>query len=189
MNFDRVARHYWWMERLVFGRALENCRFAFLPALADCRRVLCVGEGDGRFSAELLRRYPDVMVDAIEPSGKMRELAPKRVRFVDRPGTDYDMIVAHFVFDTLTPEEAAALINEIQRTSPKARWIISEFHPRGHATALLTQIMYAFFCWTAGLQVRQIPPYEDELRRAEYALSHQWSAWNGYIMSQLWEHA
>ena len=35
---------------------LEQCRFALLPALAGCRRVLTIGEGDGRFVAELVRR-------------------------------------------------------------------------------------------------------------------------------------
>lgn len=43
------------MEYLSFGRALERCRFHFLPQLADTRRALLLGDGDGRFAERLLR--------------------------------------------------------------------------------------------------------------------------------------
>src|SRR5690606_35643402 len=47
-GFVRVARIYHALERLAFGRALERARFALLPALAGCRDVLVLGDGDGR---------------------------------------------------------------------------------------------------------------------------------------------
>jgi trans-aconitate methyltransferase len=42
-----------------------------LPWLADAKRVLTVGEGDGRFVAELARRFPEIKVDCVEASGAM----------------------------------------------------------------------------------------------------------------------
>ena len=54
-TFDRLARPYRWLEYAAFGRVLLRCRYDLLPWLADARRVLTVGEGDGRFVAELVR--------------------------------------------------------------------------------------------------------------------------------------
>ena len=54
-GFDRLARPYRWMEYLSFGRALERCRFHFLPQLANTRSALLLGDGDGRFAERLLR--------------------------------------------------------------------------------------------------------------------------------------
>ena len=54
--FDKLARPYRWLEYLAFGRALEGCRLDLLPWLGGARRVLTIGEGEGRFVAELVRR-------------------------------------------------------------------------------------------------------------------------------------
>ena len=55
MNADRIARSYRWLEYAAFGVALERARFDFLRCAAEARRVLILGEGDGRF---LARRVP-----------------------------------------------------------------------------------------------------------------------------------
>ena len=55
MNADPIASSYRWLEYAAFGLALENARFDFLSHAAAARRVLILGEGDGRFLARLLR--------------------------------------------------------------------------------------------------------------------------------------
>ena len=79
MNADRIASSYRWLEYAAFGLALERARFDFLPRAADARRVLILGEGDGRFLAQLLEcnRYATVAV--IESSARMIELARRAV--------------------------------------------------------------------------------------------------------------
>ena len=54
-NFNGVAHFYRWMELVTFGPWLQRCRCAFLGELAGCRRAAVLGDGDGRFSAQLLR--------------------------------------------------------------------------------------------------------------------------------------
>ena len=54
MNADRIASGYRWLEYAAFGLALEQARFDFLSRAAGARRVLILGEGDGRFLARLL---------------------------------------------------------------------------------------------------------------------------------------
>ena len=65
MNCDRIARWYRWLEYASFGRALERRRLEYLAATADARRVLILGEGDGRFLAAFFRLSKYSVVDAV----------------------------------------------------------------------------------------------------------------------------
>ena len=68
MNFDRIAPWYRSLEWIVFGDKLQRCRIASLAEIGAPRRVLIVGEGDGRFLAEFLRVHPDAEVDCLDAS-------------------------------------------------------------------------------------------------------------------------
>src|ERR1700692_4874059 len=78
MNCDRIASWYRWFEYLGFGRGLERRREAFLNDVADARRVLALGDGDGRALAALLAAAPHACVDYIDVSAHMLELARER---------------------------------------------------------------------------------------------------------------
>src|ERR1035437_5857973 len=67
-NFNRLARIYRWMELASFGPWLWWCRCTLLDSLTECRRALIIGDGDGRFTARLLRANPAVQVDAVDAS-------------------------------------------------------------------------------------------------------------------------
>jgi ubiquinone/menaquinone biosynthesis C-methylase UbiE len=69
VNCDPIARWYRWLEYAGFGRALERRREAFIDEVADARRVLVLGEGDGRF----LKKLVESCGKMTENCGKMRE--------------------------------------------------------------------------------------------------------------------
>jgi hypothetical protein len=56
MSFDRLAPHYRWLEWVLAGRKLQRCRTAFLDEIGRADATLLVGEGNGRFLGELLKR-------------------------------------------------------------------------------------------------------------------------------------
>ena len=70
-NFDPIAKPYRWMEYLTFVRSLERCRNHFVPQLRQCSNALVLGDGDGRFTARLLRVNAGVVMDAIDASAAM----------------------------------------------------------------------------------------------------------------------
>ena len=70
-NFNRLARIYRWLEYLTFGPFLWRCRIHLLPQLVPCRRALVLGDGDGRFTARLLRENPNLEVTAVDGSPRM----------------------------------------------------------------------------------------------------------------------
>src|SRR6202034_2691193 len=70
-NFNHLAGIYRWLEYLTFGPFLWRCRVHFLPKLAHCRRALILGDGDGRFTAHLLRENPHLKITAVDGSPRM----------------------------------------------------------------------------------------------------------------------
>lgn len=207
MNADPIARAYRWVEYLAFGRALERCRFSLLPAAQGARRVLILGEGDGRFLGRILSGNPTATVDVVESSAAMIKIAESRisaadrarVRFVRRdavhsamPGSDYDVVVTNFFLDCLDESDAATVVNAAAvALKPAGRWLIAEFQQpsagfaRIHASLWLA-VMYSFFRWTTGLEARQLPDYAARLRRLGFRLSQhrQWRL--GLIVAQVW---
>ena len=55
-----------------------------MPVMLTARRALVLGDGNGRFLAELLAANRSVAVDAIDISPMMVELACRRVGETDR---------------------------------------------------------------------------------------------------------
>jgi ubiquinone/menaquinone biosynthesis C-methylase UbiE len=191
MNAGRLAGIYRWLEYAAFGRLLEGCRFAYLPRMTPARRVLILGEGDGRFLARFLATNCHAHVDVVESSPQMIAMARSRlsgsdaprVRFLAQdarafhaPPSAYDLVVVHFLFDCLDEDEVRRLIGELDPAlSQDALIAVSEFHVPGDGLArwhalVWIRVMYLFFRWTTGLRVQQIPRYEEALTAVGFVL-------------------
>src|SRR5689334_8655860 len=79
MSFDRLARHYSWMERVLAGGQLQLCRRAYLKEVAQCGSVLLIGEGHGRFLLDLCLVSPSTQIVYVDESGRMAEVARQRL--------------------------------------------------------------------------------------------------------------
>jgi ubiquinone/menaquinone biosynthesis C-methylase UbiE len=204
MNCDPIAGAYRWLEYAAFGRTLQRRRCEFLDAIGRARTALVIGDGDGRFLAELHKRYPDMEVDSIDLSAKMLSLARRRVlsprirfleadaRTVPFPRGEYDLIVTHFFLDCLCEADTGAFIARISAVAaPGARWIISEFRmPAGgwkalHA-ALWLKTMYFFFRLTTGLSTKRLPRYHEMLRAHGFTLEREVTERFGLVASEYW---
>ena len=139
MNADPIAGPYRWLEYAAFGTALERCRFSLLGGAAGAKRVLILGEGDGRFLARLAQANPSTLVDVVDSSAAMIALArgrvtPGRVQFFHQdalaplPGAGYDVVVTNFFLDCLAEEDAQKLVAAVaERTTPGALWLVGDF--------------------------------------------------------------
>lgn len=204
MRIGRFAPWYRWVEYAAFGRALERRRFAFLHRLSAARRILILGEGDGRALARLLTAAPHAEIEVIEASDRMIELARARAgdsprvhfrredaRTAPLPDSRYDAIVVMFFFDCFGEAELRALIQKTDRAmAPGALWMVSDFAlpPRGwrrrHAAAWI-RIMYRFFAAVSGLRVRALPPIDRLLAEAGLrSLEREEERW-GLIRSEV----
>ncbi len=205
MNLSPLARWYRWIEYIAFGRALERRRFAFLDRLANARRILMVGEGDGRALERLLALAPQARIDVVELSGKMIELARRRagdssrVGFQQRdaltaswPENHYDGLLTLFFLDCFDEAETRDLIQRLAKTMVGGGiWLVSEFAipergwRRRHARMWIW-MMYRFFGVTTGLRARALPPVERLLNEAGLQrLELEEERW-GLIRSEVW---
>lgn len=211
-NFDRLAPLYRWMEWCSFGPFLGRCRCAFLPELKNCRSALVLGDGDGRFTARLLRENPHARVDAVDASAAMLRALNKRAASSDR-GTEssdrvrtfcadarkwrpveanYDLIATHFFLDCLTTDEVCALAAKVRGAAAQdAVWVVSEFaEPETRFGRLVARpvvgLLYWAFGWMTGLRVRRLPVHGAALRAAGFALQQRKGWLGGMLVSEMW---
>lgn len=199
MNADPIARCYRWLEYFGFGRALERRRFAFLPLIGQARRILVLGEGDGRFLAQLVLQNPHASIDYVDLSEKMLELA--RARAGDQcitytqadaldlnlPDAEFDLIVTHFFLDCLNLEQARTLVAKLTRAAqPNALWLISEFRDRSPWARAVVRSLYFFFRITTGLETRALIDYHALLAQNRWRLEHEQTGHAGLLASELW---
>lgn len=199
MNCDAIARWYRWLEYLGFGRALERRRNAFLHRIADARRALVVGEGDGRFLANLLPLMfatPGASVDYVDVSARMLELA--RSRAGDRPNyilgdaltiplpsREYDLIVTHFFLDCFNAPDAQRVIERLSASArDDARWVVSEFRESGWFASVVIRGLYLFFRIATGLRVTRLIDHRPLLEQAGFSLQQQ--SGTAMLVSELW---
>ena len=187
-NYNRLARVYRALEYAAFGRDLERARFTLLPALADCRRILIIGEGDGRFLQRLLQLNPLAQVDCVDLSPAMLDRARARlgadagrvtfqaadIRTAALPPDRYDAAVTCFVLDCFSAEDCAGVIARlVPALQANALWLWADFAvpaagpTRWRARAWLA-VLYAFFRWETGLAVRALPPAEALIEAAGF---------------------
>ncbi len=206
-NFDRLAWVYRWMEAVSFGPWLGRCRRAFLGEMKTARRALVLGDGDGRFTARLLRENPLVQVDAVDISPAMLDALVRRAgKDGDRVhaqvadardwsptrGCGYDLVATHFFLDCLTTPEVEALAGKVRAmTSDDALWIVSEFAiPEGRFGRLvarpLVDFLYRAFGFMTGLRVWELPDHASALRRSGFQLQGRRDWLHGLLVSECW---
>jgi SAM-dependent methyltransferase len=208
-NFNRIARPYRWLEYLTLGTALENCRTHYLPQLLDRRRALVLGDGDGRFLAQLLASNPDLHADAIDTSATMLQVLRQRcgaatpnaatrlrthnANALTIPLEDsYDLVVTHFFLDCLTQPDLDALITRINPTlTPGALWLISDFRiPNGLMrlpARVFVRSLYLAFRLLTSLRTTHLPDYATPLTQAGLnRVAHQHRL-AGLLTTELWQ--
>ncbi|HEV2199619.1 MAG TPA: class I SAM-dependent methyltransferase [Bryobacteraceae bacterium] len=213
MNCDCIAVFYRWLEYAVFGRALERRRMAFLTEASRARRVLALGDGDGRALAALVAAASSARIEYVDSSAKMLELARARAgtdrvhyRRADAREIDFaefrefgarsskrlgdsgfDLIVTHFFLDCLDETELQAVVDKTARAAaPCARWIVSEFRPATIYARLLIAVMYAFFQKATGLKTRRLADHHPLFLHHGFRLERVERTWAGMLASELW---
>jgi len=208
-DFNFIARPYRWLEYLTLGRTLERCRTHYLPQLRDRRRALVLGDGDGRFLAQLLARNPPLQADAVDTNTTMLRLLRQRSEAAV-PDTNtrlrihhsdaltfplvspYDLVVTHFFLDCLTQDEVNSLVTRVASTlAPGALWLVSEFRiPNGFmrlpALAFVRGLYLAFRVLT-GLRTVKLPDHVTSLRQSGLVRIAQQHSFAGLLSTELWK--
>ena len=210
MSFDRVAPHYRWLETITFGTTLQRARTFFVGEATRAKRVLIVGEGNGRFLLELLRDAEGAQIDCVDSSAAMLDLARQRlarhhpdaigrVRFIrstleDWPLPDcrYDLIVTHFVLDCFPPQPLEAVVAKLAHAAtPAANWLLADFdYPATPARRLHARLwiaaMYLFFRTVAGIEARSLVDPSLLLQSHGFVCRQRKEFCRGMVKTEVW---
>jgi ubiquinone/menaquinone biosynthesis C-methylase UbiE len=201
VNFDFIAPFYRRLETLVFGNRLESARCAFVRQVDGARRALVVGDGDGRFLAELLRVQPDLEVDYLDASARMLALArarvgSARVHFLHAnlltaalPEAHYDLLATHFFLDCFAEAALREVVEKLSATATEeATWLIADFQETTRWSGrLLLAAMHLFFRVVAGIEARRLVDYQPLLEAKGFRLTSETVLPNDLVRSQLWQ--
>lgn len=209
MSFDRLAPHYRWLEFALAGGRLQRCRLAWLKEVRDCREVLLVGEGPGRFLEVCARELPQariVCVDASRPMLARAEAAWQRIRpefaqaeFIQGvlpewqpPAATFDLIVTHFFLDCFPEPMLARIVTSLAAAAKReARWLLADFQIPDSGTARIRalcalMLAYWFFRFTARLPARRLVSPDAALcAQGFHPIGRRTYDW-GLLRSELW---
>lgn len=210
MSFDLLAPHYRWMEAILAGNKLQQCRVHWLESVRDCRRVLLVGEGNGRFLEACATAMPRAHFTVIDASAEMLRQAERRwkeaggksdrAKFMQAtlpglklPEENFDLIVTNCFLDCFTPEQLQQVVPEIAAcASNSAIWIVTDFAVPKHGIAKLRakavlHAAYTFFRLTTRINAREICPPDSFLANAGFQLKGRVEADAGLLYSAKWQ--
>jgi ubiquinone/menaquinone biosynthesis C-methylase UbiE len=209
-SFDKLARHYRWMEGVLAGSKIQRCRTAFLQSIPSPQRVLLVGEGNGRFLVELLRVHPKAHCVCVDSSPAMLAEAQARLRasglgdcdvqfvkadlldWTPLPGR-FDLVVTHFVLDCFEPGQLDRVVAQLaESAAPGAHWLLADFGEPSSGVAkwrarLILDAMYLFFHSVTRIPATQLTAPNEVLKRHGFVLRQQRSFEWGLLHSDLWE--
>jgi hypothetical protein len=206
-NFDRLARVYRWLEWCTFGSILGQCRRAFLVEMKNRRAALVIGDGDGRFTTQLLRQSPLIAVEAVDASDAMLHRLMQRAglnagrvhthladaRQLRLATRKFDLVATHFFLDCLTTVEVESLATRLRQSmTSDAVWAISDFaipdnwFGRLIARPIVT-VLYFAFRFLTGLTIRELPLHREALQRAGFILTRQRKRVFCLLVSELWK--
>lgn len=211
-NFDPVARIYRYAEYLALGPLLQRTRTHFLLQLPPLHHALLLGDGDGRFLAQLLSHQPQLRALAVDTSASMLHLLRQRCKpYANRlqtlqtsaldlfqtsatsPLHPPDLIITHFFLDCLTQPQLNALTQQIAaHTSPGALWLLSDFAIpptpllRPFA-ALYIRALYLAFRILTNLRVTHLPTPQAALTAAGFHRIARHELLYGILYTEIWQ--
>ncbi len=171
-GFDQLANVYEPLERMSFAGQLQEIRCYCIPHVKDSRRGLLLGDGDGRFSSALLNSYKNILLDSIDISSGMLELAQKRADTnsdrlraqvadaieYEYPIDTYDFIGLHFVLDCFSQDAIDILLPMLEASlKPGGLIAYSDFQANRFWQRLVVRCLYLAFRLGAGLTTSRLP--------------------------------
>ena len=200
-RFDRVAKIYDPLKRLVFGRAMHDSEVCFLTSIKRDAKVLILGGGSGEMLRTLLQTNAGCTVWYVEASGRMLELASgnvanhtPRVFFIH--GTErslqsdmqFDVIITNFFLDLFPEKKVKAITGIIDRhLVTNGYWIITDFINGGKWwQPILLSAMYGFFKLACGIETHRLPTWQRIVNNNGFREKESKMFYAGFIKASLW---
>jgi cyclopropane fatty-acyl-phospholipid synthase-like methyltransferase len=202
-SFDLVARFYPLLEQAVFGSQLSRARRSFISRVTEGRKILLIGEGNGRFLFEVVKQDSSASITVVDSSARMLAAASRRIATADccsrielipadilewQSARGYDRIVTHFVLDLFPPDGIRRLIEKISQLAMEdCLWINVDFASGKQSLPrrFLMWAQYRFFRAFAGIEASRLTDARPLIRNANWKILETRSLSSGLISATL----
>jgi cyclopropane fatty-acyl-phospholipid synthase-like methyltransferase len=209
VNFDVLAPHYRWMERLLAGEKLQRCRTAFLGELGEVQNILLAGEGHGRCLRECCDRFQNARITCIDASQRMlvqarrslenKDFEVNRIEFIHANLLDwtplygnYDLIATNFFLDCFSRDELERVVCRLASWgTSKANWLLADFQMAASGikkirSRLILWSMYLFFRTMTRLPAKKLTVPDRFLEKNGFSLHGRIEAEWDLLHSDWW---
>ncbi|MEM7791912.1 MAG: class I SAM-dependent methyltransferase [Verrucomicrobiota bacterium] len=184
-SFDSIAHSYATLERLTFGGKLQSARTFGLSRIdRPIERALLIGDGNGSFAIELLRRQPSCRIDSLDISPKMHKVSRQRIdeaigasgyalKAISADARNhafdknyYDFVGLHFILDCLSDEDCMNLVRDSANALNKGGYLsfadfnIPSRQPSKFISVYLIRCLYFGFNLATGLKTNRLPKFD-----------------------------
>jgi len=140
-NYDKIANHYDFLSRLVFGKAQVNAQINQLKYIPENSSILLIGGGTGWILEEISKLHASgLKITYVEISAKMIVLSKARnirnnsVDFVNiaienfTTDLSFDVILTPFLFDNFRKPRAISVFNKLEAMlNEQGFWFLVDF--------------------------------------------------------------
>lgn len=214
-NYDKIARYYDRLSRLVFFKSQVNAQIHQLRYLPEKGRILIVGGGTGWILEEIAKVIPEGLhLVYVEISAKMMALSKERsvagntVEFVNLGIEDFstdqpfDVICTPFLFDNFGEENAVMVFHHLDSMLRKGGlWFHTDFDlainkGRGDVRqpdngdwwkTVFLALMYRFFKLVANVEASKLINMNPYFEAAGYKVLEQKHYYRKFIQSLVLE--
>jgi ubiquinone/menaquinone biosynthesis C-methylase UbiE len=172
-QYDKIARHYDFLSRLVFLKAQVNAQVQQLKHLPKNSTILVVGGGTGWILDEITKVHPNGLhIVYVEASEKMTALSKSRnfeqntIEFYNISvqyftfGLCFDVILTPFLFDNFTDEDSALAFQKLHGfLKNNGLWFFTDFNTDGKNSwwkRWLLKLTYKFFTTFKIIETNQL---------------------------------
>lgn len=214
-NYDKIARYYDRLSRLVFFKSQVNAQLHQLRYLPEKGRILVVGGGTGWILEEIAKVVPEGLhLVYVEISAKMMALSKERpvarntVDFVNLGIEDFytdqpfDVICTPFLFDNFAEERAVMVFHHLDSMLRKGGlWFHTDFDlavNKGETNGqkpnngnwwktVFLALMYRFFKLIANVEASTLINMKPYFEAADYRVLEQKHYYSKFIQSLVLE--
>ena len=204
-NYDRIAKYYDFLSRLVFGKSQVKAQINQLKYITPKSRLLIVGGGTGWILEEIAKRHQSgLKITYVEISSKMITLSKARkcgdndVVFVHSGVEEFnadeyfDVIMTPFLFDNFSPERCSQVFQKLNLTiKDGGLWLMVDFVTQSTNGKWWQQFflktMYTFFSVISNVEAKKLVDMNPYFQKHEYQIIEQRFYYGHFITAMVYK--
>ncbi|QPH38583.1 class I SAM-dependent methyltransferase [Pedobacter endophyticus] len=203
-NYDKIAKHYDFLSRLVFSKSQVNAQINQLKYISKGDCILIVGGGTGWILEEIAALYPSgIEITYVEISEKMIDISKARHCGLNKvilvnlgieefeSDRAFDIIATPFLFDNFSKQRAEGIFKKLDKLlKNEGLWFMADFttdHKNGRWwKKLFLKIMYTFFKMAGNVEARSLVNMTTYFDKASYLPMHEAFYYGRFIKATIY---